>query len=288
MNQRDFLVVFKYVVITKTSVNRCTMRSHERERSAAPHGASAVHPLDRPGRVLVVDDEPNVRLVFRTALESEGHRVDEAADGSAALDHLRGTPGDVVLLDLQMPGVGGMEVRRRLRDEGNDVPVVIVTAHGSIPDAVEAMKLGAVDFLSKPLTPEALRRVVSEVIERHAPAGQAPGPESDQPEHPAVVTLWPTVIDLSPVKLALNRRDFDRAETLLEQALDIAPGSAEALTLMGVLRESRGQDHAAYQAYRQALQANPHYAPARDNLRRYCERFGLDPDNPRINPAAGP
>ena len=61
-----------------------------------------------------------------------------------------------------------MELLRRLRADGNIVPVVILTAHGSIPEAVEAMKLGAIDFLTKPTTPDALRRVVAEVIERHA------------------------------------------------------------------------------------------------------------------------
>jgi DNA-binding response OmpR family regulator len=238
-------------------------------------------------RVLIVDDEPNVRLVFRTTLESAGFRVDEAADGVAALEWLGRTSCDVVLLDLQMPGVGGMEVLRRIRDEDNDVPVVIVTAYGTIPDAVAAMKLGAIDFLSKPLAPDALRQVVSEVIDRHAPVRHEPQPVTAPLGHPTVVTLLPTVLELTEVKLALNRREFDRAETLLEQALDTAPDSAEALTLMGVLLESRGQDHAAYQSYRKALTANPHYGPARENLRRYCERFGLDPDNPRINPVAG-
>jgi tetratricopeptide (TPR) repeat protein len=165
--------------------------------------------------------------------------------------------------------------------------VVIVTAHGSIPDAVEAMKLGAIDFLSKPIKPDALRHVVAEVIERHAPAAPEPAPVTADREHPPVITLWPTVIDLTGVKLALNRRAFDRAASLLEQALDVAPESAEALTLMGVLLECRGQDHAAYQSYKKALTSNPHYGPAQTNIRRYCERLGLDVDNPRINPAAG-
>ena len=118
--------------------------------------------------ILIVDDEPNVRLVFRTALESVGYTVAEAEDGASALEWLARSPTDLVLLDLQMPGVGGMEVLRRLRDAGNDVPVVIVTAHGSIPDAVQAMKLGAIDFLTKPLNPEPLRHVVASVIRRHA------------------------------------------------------------------------------------------------------------------------
>ncbi len=71
-----------------------------------------------------------------------------------------------------MPRIGGMEVLARLRDAGIDVPVIIVTAHGSIPDAVAAMKLGAIDFLSKPLTPDALRRAVAEVLDRHGARAQ--------------------------------------------------------------------------------------------------------------------
>jgi DNA-binding response OmpR family regulator len=194
-------------------------RSHP---SSASLDAHEIRPRSEAGigRVLIVDDEPNVRFVFRTALESVGFTVDEAAEGLEALDWLKTSAADVVLLDLQMPGVGGMEMLRRLRDAGNDVPVVIVTAHGSIPDAVAAMKLGAIDFLSKPLTPEALRRVVAEVVARHAPVEVEPEPQpqavTDHPEHPTVVTLWPTVIDLTAVKVALNRREFDRAATLLE------------------------------------------------------------------------
>ena len=93
-------------------------------------------------------------------------------------------------------------------------------------------------------------------------------------------------MDLTAAKRALNRREFDRALDLLEEALELDPHSAEAHTLMGVLRESLGRNHAAYHAYKAALTADPHYGPARDNMRRYCERFGLDVNNRSINPGA--
>src|SRR5438270_3049809 len=104
--------------------------------------------MQRPSRILIVDDEPNVRLMFRTTLASTGAEIAVADDGEAALERLEGSPFDLVLLDLKMPGLGGMETLRRLRDAGDDTPVVIVTAHGDVPHAVEAMKLGAIDFLS--------------------------------------------------------------------------------------------------------------------------------------------
>jgi DNA-binding response OmpR family regulator len=240
------------------------------------------------GSILIVDDEPNVRLGFRTALETAGYSVDEAVDGPDALDRLGRSRVALVLLDLRMPGMDGMEVLRRLRDAGNGVPVVIVTAHGSIPDAVAAMKLGAIDFLSKPLMPNELRHVVRDVLARHAESGPGPEPRPDppQPGPPVTVTVAPPALDLTAAKRALNRREFARAEELLEQALDLVPGSAEAHTLMGILRESWGQDHAAYQSYKTALEADPRFAPARDNMRRYCERFGLDHHNKAINPGA--
>jgi DNA-binding response OmpR family regulator len=231
--------------------------------------------------ILIVDDEPNVRLMFRTALESAGYAVEEAADGEQALECLRHAPADLVLLDLQMPRLDGMATLRRLRDEGCEVPVVIVTAHGSIPDAVAAMRLGAIDFLSKPLTPDVLRKIVAEVLDRHGLPAAMPSPAK-----PVVITIAPAAIDLTPAKRALNQRDFDRAAKLLETALDLDPHSAEAHTLMGVLFESRGQDHAAYHAYKMALEADPHFAPAGDNMKRYCERFGLDYHSHAINPAA--
>jgi DNA-binding NtrC family response regulator len=107
--------------------------------------------MSRTAHILIVDDEPNVRLVFRTALESSGYRISSAEDGEKALLWLGNAPIDLVLLDLQMPGIEGMEVLRQVRSGGNDVPVVVITAHDTVPNAVEAMKLGAIDFLAKPL-----------------------------------------------------------------------------------------------------------------------------------------
>ena len=114
-----------------------------------------------PKCILIVDDEPNVRLVFRTALESSGYAVVEAGDGGSALARLRKEPADLILLDLKMPGLDGIETLSRLRDAGSFTPVVIVTAHGCIPDAVAAMKLGAADVIPKPVSPATLREVVA-------------------------------------------------------------------------------------------------------------------------------
>ncbi len=244
--------------------------------------------MENDAHILIIDDEPNLRLVFRTALESAGYQVAEAADGAAGLMQLRKFPADLVLLDLFMPGLGGMEVLERLRDAELPVPVVIITAHGSVPDAVSAMKLGAIDFLSKPIKPEALRNMVGDVLRRRGGPASAPEFVRDSAGRSAAttVTLAPSGVDLVWAKQALNQREFGRAHDLLEEALELDPDSAEAHHLMGVLRESRGQDRVAYEAYRMALEADPHYLPALDSMRRYCVRSGLDFSNWSINPGA--
>ena len=196
-------------------------------------------------RVLIVDDEPNVRLMLETTLSSVGYDVTEAGDGHAALDRLSGTGPDydLVLLDLLMPRMDGMELLRQLRALGDVIPVVILTAHGSIPEAVEAMKLGAIDFLTKPTTPDALRRVVAEVIERHAvPAAPAqPAETSPKPSDRARQIAF----DLARAKRAINRGRFNEAEVLLRDVIALDPRSTEAHELLDRLlilkeQEARG------------------------------------------------
>lgn len=230
--------------------------------------------------VLIVDDEPNVRLMFRTALEAAGYEVGEAEDGPSGLERLQRSSSDLVLLDLKMPGPNGLDVLRSIRDAGNDVPVVFVTAHGTIPDAVAAMKLGAIDFLTKPLTPEVLRRVVEEVVRRDEPP-----PIEHIAGRSAKVLISTPVVDMTAAKRALNLRDFDRAARLIEEALDLNEHSAEAHTLLGLVHECRGQNHAAYHSYKQALSSDPDFGPALDNLRLYCQKYGLDFQSPSINTA---
>jgi DNA-binding response OmpR family regulator len=221
--------------------------------------------------VLIVDDEPNVRLVFRTALETTGYTLVVAEDGETALSWLKQSPADLVLLDLQMPVVDGMEVLKRLRDRGQNIPVVIVTAHGSIPNAVAAMRLGAIDFISKPLTPDALRKVVAEVLERHEQARAKVEPVPVV--RPVVTAATEFAGNMNRAKRAINRRDLVEAEVFLKQAIALLPESAEAHNLMGVLHECRNEHDASYREYRAALKADKGYEPAKHNMTRYYERF---------------
>lgn len=125
-------------------------------------------------RILVVDDEQPLRKVVRLTLEAAGYEVGEAEDGARALEAWRQKgPWDAVLLDQRLPGMDGLEVLRRLRAEDPGARIVMVTAYASIDLAVEAMKLGATDFLRKPMTPDTVRAAVAAALERRAAARQA-------------------------------------------------------------------------------------------------------------------
>jgi DNA-binding response OmpR family regulator len=201
--------------------------------------------------ILIVDDEPNVRLMLRTALESVGHNVVEAEDGQAALDRLgrMSANPDLILLDLKMPKLDGMEVLKKLRALGNAVPVVILTAHGSVPDAVMAMKLGAIDFLAKPITPDALRCVVSEVMRRHADASAESQPPEVSP--PRLDRSSQISFDLARAKRALNRGEFGTAESVLRDILARDPLSGDAQELLDRLLTLKEQEaHGSFRILR--------------------------------------
>jgi DNA-binding NtrC family response regulator len=193
-------------------------------------------------RILIVDDEPNVRLMLETTLASVGYEVTEASDGQAALDRVSDPENapDLVLLDLLMPRMDGMELLRRLRAVGNVIPVVILTAHGSIPEAVEAMKLGAIDFLAKPTTPDALRRVVADVIARHDDAA-ATGEPKESASRPSDRSQGNS-FEIIRAKRAINRGQFSEAEALLRYVIMGNPRSTEAHELLDRLLTLKTQE----------------------------------------------
>jgi two-component system, NtrC family, response regulator AtoC len=117
-------------------------------------------------RVLIVDDDPASRRLLEVRLRPLECDVATAGNGEQALTAIRKDLPDLVLLDLQMPRMGGMEVLRALRQEGVDVPTIVITAHGSIESAVEAMKEGAHDFITKPIDANHFDIVVRKALER--------------------------------------------------------------------------------------------------------------------------
>ena len=116
---------------------------------------------------MIVDDELNMRLVLAAMLKKEGYEVASAADGSEALQILKAGPIAAVVTDLKMPRVDGMELLNRASLEYPDVPVIMITAHGTVATAVEALKKGALDYITKPFELEELKSVVSKAVKTH-------------------------------------------------------------------------------------------------------------------------
>jgi len=108
-------------------------------------------PANQPIRALIVDDDPHIRESLREILEHDGYVALEAGDGKTALDLLNQERIDLLLLDLELPRVSGMSVLQEIADRRLDIPVVIISGYGSVPKAVSTMKLGAYDFIEKPL-----------------------------------------------------------------------------------------------------------------------------------------
>jgi DNA-binding NtrC family response regulator len=208
-------------------------------------------------KILIVDDETNVRMNYRITLETEGCQVFEAASAESALASLIERSFQLAILDMRMPGMDGLELLAKMREIGISVPAMIVTAYSDVPHAVQAMKLGAIDFLQKPLRPEDLRRIVSEILKRHAP----------EKEHPAESFNSHIVA----AKRCLNLRSFAMAKIHLARALELNTKSVEAFNLAGVLAELLEDVDKAKKYYGQAIRLNKNYEPAQQNMRRLFE-----------------
>src|SRR5437867_6308429 len=125
-------------------------------------------------RILVVEDEPRIALFIQRALVQAGYRVDMVADGVSALAAAEAAPPDLVLLDVMLPGLDGMEVARRLRGKGG-IPILMLTARDAVTDRVEGLDAGADDYLVKPFALEELLARVRALLRRIAPNGDGEG-----------------------------------------------------------------------------------------------------------------
>ncbi len=119
-------------------------------------------------RILVVEDERDLNRILAKTLTAEGYSVDACFDGLEALDYLSGAEYDVIVLDVMMPRMDGLELLSRLRSSGNETPVIFLTAKDAVPDRVKGLDLGADDYLVKPFSFEELAARIRVVTRKHA------------------------------------------------------------------------------------------------------------------------
>jgi DNA-binding response OmpR family regulator len=221
------------------------------------------------GHILIVDDETNIRLMLRATLTTEGYTVEEATNGREGLDAVAARVPDVMILDLSMPEIDGMGVLKALQGlrPSKRPKVIVLTAYGSIPAAVKATRLGAIDFLEKPVSPAEVREAVEAALAEPIPRTPA---ESDD----ELAGGYEAVLDRA--RKALRLAKYTDAESLMMKAADLADHDAAYFNLLGVLYESQRQWRLAKKFYGKSIAQDKHYEPAQKNMRRIyeLERFG--------------
>ncbi|MFW5982108.1 MAG: response regulator [Halanaerobiaceae bacterium] len=209
-------------------------------------------------KILVVDDEKNIRLTLEKALSNAGYDVETALNGEDGLEKIKEKKYPVILLDMKMPGMDGLEFLKKINQLKYQTRVVMITGYGNIETAVETMKLGAVDYLRKPFKPQEILDVVERVFERY----QLENKEKKADSFADILNL---------AKAEINKKNFNEAIGVLKKASSIDTEKPEPFNLLGVIYELQKQQAKAMKMYRAALALDPSYHPANENLQRASE-----------------
>jgi len=209
--------------------------------------------------ILVVEDEMKIARLVRDYLEHAGFEVVVAGDGEAALASARGRAPDLVVLDLGLPGMDGLDVARELRVRSH-VPIVILTARGDETDRIVGLELGADDYVIKPFSPRELVARVRAVLRRSSAASEVP----DVP-----VRVGDVEIDLSRMRVSVAGRQVSLTATELQLLVKLAREPGRVFTRGQLLDAIRG---VAFESYERAIDAHV------KNLRKKIEP---EPGRPR-------
>lgn len=210
-------------------------------------------------KILIIDDEINIAKTIAAVFSDASYAVEVCNDGLSGWNRLSQEKWDIVFLDIRMPEMDGMEVLKKLYDSGKQQNIVMITAYGSIENAVQAMKYGAIDFIMKPLDLGVIRQLVSDILSRPLLLQRD---LSNYKEH------------LEHAKLMIQKREYAAAKSSVKKALKEVPESAEAYNLLGALYEVMDDLGSAVQAYQMALRFDNNYKPAQENISRVTSLEG--------------
>jgi two-component system KDP operon response regulator KdpE len=208
------------------------------------------------GKILIVDDEPQIRRVLRTTLTSQGYTVAEARTGDEALEEVRADRPDLILLDVNLPGISGLDTCREIR-ASSDIPIIMLTVRGSERDKVQALDAGADDYVVKPFGSDELMARIRAGLRRAAPAESMP-----------------------PFVSSELKIDFEkRTVTLKGQAVRLTPKEFELLRHL-VANQGKAQGH------RRLLQAvwGPDYGEETEYLRVFINQLRKKIEPPGAKP----
>ncbi len=216
--------------------------------------------------ILIVDDEDTLRHFLRLTLEDEGYRVSEAADGQIALDLLAHETFDLALVDLRMADVDGLEVMRQFRQRSPETQIIILTAYASVPSAVEALRHGAHDYLTKPFnTDELLTSVADGLARRRAQTPVPTGPRQTR------LVYGDLILDYGLRQAICQGQSLDLTPTEFDLLACLMESPNVALDSVTVLRRIRGYEATESEAR----------AIVRVHVHRLRQKLEPDPANPR-------
>ncbi len=185
--------------------------------------------------ILVVDDDPKIVRLVRTYLERDGHRVTEAADGRAALDSIAAELPALVVLDLMIPEVAGLEVLARTREGGSRIPILVLSARGLTSDRIAGLEAGADDYLPKPFSPAELVLRVRRLLERSGDTNATPGARP-------VLTLGDLVVDRDRYEVRAADRLVVLTPTSFRLLVTLLEADGRVISRDGLLDAIYGRD----------------------------------------------
>lgn len=210
------------------------------------------------GKVLIIDDTKNIRLMITKALTSKGYEITSADNGNEGIYQFKNNKYDLVFLDIRMPGMSGTEVLKLLKEIDENATVIIITAFPTVKNAVDCIKLGAVDYLRKPFTAEKLSQIAEQVIVRKSLTSVNTNSYDSSIEY---------------AKKCINQRNFDEAISYLKKAISISIDDSEPFKIMGNVYELKGNTEAAIKYYKVGLQVEPHNKEIMENLNRMKDKM---------------
>jgi DNA-binding response OmpR family regulator len=210
--------------------------------------------------ILVVDDEPEIIRLVRSYLEQEGYRVVTAYNGEEALYTVRHEKPDLVVLDILMPRVDGLEFTRRVRRE-QDIPIIMLTARADETDRIVGLEMGADDYVTKPFSPRELVARVRAVLRRAQPA--------EEREEPPIVRAGPITLDRSAHAVTVDDEPVDLTPTEFDVLATLMRKPGRVYSRTDILEAVQG---VAFDAYERTVDAHI------KNLRHKIES---DPSDPR-------
>jgi two-component system, OmpR family, KDP operon response regulator KdpE len=207
-------------------------------------------------RILVVDDDNQIRRVMRTTLEAQGYEVDEAGSGERALDFLRATKCDLVLLDINLPGKTGLEACRDIR-ANTSVPIIMLTVRDAAADKIEALDAGAQDYVTKPFTMGEMLARIRSVLRR-----------TTSPSHTHITHLQldDVEIDFEARRVIVSGKQVRLTAKEFDLLLYLASNANKTISHRELLREVWGAEHVDERKYlrvfvnrlRKKIESTPH------------------------------